>query len=448
MKLSKLAVEKAKYLLHVVLSLLAELYYQFPARSMHIIAVTGTSGKSTTASMIHFLLEKADIEVGLISTLGVSIGNYKLPTGLHVTTPGSVELQKILRMLKERGAKYIVLEVSSHALAQGRLGLMPIDFAIFTNITSDHLDYHKTWEDYANAKAGLLKKLHSKGTAFLNSNDQKSFEFLKNYIFAEKLNTLKIIEYSISELVNPKSDLNGLKFEYKEANFDIPVLGDYNYGNALASIKVAEHLGIPTGQLTHNFHKFSEIVGRMNIILKTPFTVIINFAHNADSLEKSLTFIKGNIPEGKRLIVVFGSAGLRDREKRFTMGKVAGSIADITIVTAEDPRTESLYDINTKIIEGAEVGGGTLLARFNSHQEYLNYMPEFKDINNAILSFDEESVNSRYDAVEFALGIANPGDIVILEGKGHEQSLCFGTTEYAYTDYDAIHKALSISEIS
>lgn len=423
--------------------LLAKIYsilYANPQKSFKIIGVTGTSGKSTTSLMIYQFLNANNIKSGLVSTVEAYAGDEIIDTGLHVTTPNAKDLFKIFKKMKDQGVEYVVLETSSHSLDQNRFGNLNFDIAVFTNIKKDHLDWHKTWENYALSKARILKLLKPNGVAVLNKDDIKSYQFLHTFIKTNNLDT-KVIPYSKKHEAKEISLNNGIEFKYLKNSFKLNIQGEFNIDNTLASIKVLEYLGVPLENLGKTSKNISLPKGRLEVVKDSPFKVIVDFAHNADSLKVSLESL--NKIKGKgRLIVVFGSAGLRDKEKRFDMGKVASDLADIIIVTSEDPRTESLYDINSEIIKGASKFN--LIKRFKDHSDFVNY--QFKNSKvklKSIFSFDEESVNSRYDAIKFAIDIALDGDIIVTQGKGHEKSLAFGKTEYLFNDFDAIEKALS-----
>ncbi len=426
-----------------------------------IIGVTGTSGKSTTSAMVYHILKEQGFRVGLISTVGVIAGEKNIDSGFHVTTPDPIALQKYLKMMVDQGVEYVVLEVSSHALDQGRLGLLKFDFSVFTNIKDDHLDWHKTWENYAGAKFKLVEKLRDTGTLIINKDDRRSYEFIKNKIEAtgNRGDGFSLVEYSIEGTISDiKESFSGIDFSFFSENSHLNLIGKYNLSNFLAAAAVAQVLGISNKEISNSIKNFEGLEGRMQVMQNDPFTVIVDFAHNADSLEKSLESIRRIKDEESRVICVFGSAGLRDRQKRFDMGKVSGNMADITIVTAEDPRTESLYEINSKIIEGAEESGGTLVKRFATHEEYLDYLKEngidssaqvdsssvqvIAISSKSIFAFDYPEVQNRMDAIAFAIKLVKPNDIVITEGKGHEKSLAFGTTEYPYTDQAAVQSAL------
>jgi len=437
-----------KKIFHIYQSHFESIKLGSPSKNLKLIAVTGTSGKSSTATMIYHVLNNCDIKVGLISTVEAIAGDKKIDTGLHVTTPDAKELQRILRKMKNEGTEYVVLETSSHAIDQGRLGFLRLDFAVYTNIKRDHLDWHVTWENYAKAKAGLIKKLNPNGKAIVNKDDSKSYDFLRHYYYSLTKNPLNFLEYSKSTEVSNKSEtLTGLKFTYKNIEFKLPVIGEYNIDNAMAVIKLGEELDIDLNKIANAFNSFKGVKGRMEIMQSNPFMVIVDFAHNADSLEKSLASIR-NIKGVKNIISVFGSAGLRDVEKRFAMGEIAAKYSNIVIATSEDPRTEKLFDINTKIIEGASKSGAKLIKRFSTHEEYLTFeQQKIEDPIKQVYAFDQETVDSRFDAIDFAISIAKPGDVVIAEGKGHELSLCFGTIEYPFTDQDAVKKAIRKSSL-
>src|SRR5690606_2535819 len=304
--------------------------------------------------------------------------------------------------------------------------------------------------------------LKENGTAVLNKDDIASFEFLMNHMQSLDKN-INASEYSLSEISNLKESLEGLEFQYKGQQFNLKILGEYNVSNALAALKLAERLDIPLKKLAEAFESFKTIQGRMEVFQINPFVVILDFAHNADSLEKSLKTARKLTKMDGKIISVFGSAGLRDVKKRYEMGKISGEVADITIVTAEDPRTEKLYNINSEIVRGLEDSGPKFIRRFKDHNDYLEYLdslgkntlptlkPELKKDDSEsvpvkeVFVFDEENVQNRYDAIDLAVRLAKTGDVVITNGKGHEQTLAFGTIEYPFNDSDAIKKALEAS---
>lgn len=458
--------EFLKYYYRIFRSILGSIFYQNPASKLKLIGVTGTSGKSTTTSMIFHILKESGFKVGIISTVGAMVGDKVLDTGFHVTTPDPIQLQKLLKFMKDNGAEYVVLETSSHALAQGRLGLLNFDYAVFTNIKSDHLDWHKTWENYAASKFKLIEKLKSNGTLIINKDDQMSYDYITKRLKDSEIASKKInlIEYSKENSIQGiMQSLKGIDFQLETIQMHLNLLGEYNLSNFLAAVNLAKSLGLQLNKISEIIQSFKGLEGRMEILQSEPFGVIVDFAHNADSLENSLKSIQ-NIKESEsKIITVFGSAGLRDVQKRFDMGKVSGELSNITIVTAEDPRTESLKDINSKIIEGLESSGAKVIQRFGSHGEYLEFLKDYGISKNAdestsnseessgtalaigskvAFAFDYPEVQNRFDAIELAILLAQPSDIVITQGKGHEKSLAFGTTEYPFSDQEAVRKVL------
>lgn len=444
--MTKLIPEQLKKFYRVLKSIIGSAYYGFPSKDLKIIGVTGTSGKSTTSSLIFQTLRANGYKAGIVSTVGAIAGNKIMDTGLHVTTPEPIQMHQILKFMKDRGVEYVVLEASSHALAQGRLGLIKFDHAVFTNIKRDHLDWHKTWEGYARAKAILIDKTKPGGKIVINRDDKKSYQFLTNFI-KDKNREDDRITYSMNDVTEITETVLGTNFKFGTNEFQLPILGRYNVENALATIDICKEIGLSDEQIVNGLKSFIGLKGRMQIMQPTPFAVIVDFAHNTDSLQKSLETAVSLTGNKGRVISIFGSAGLRDIEKRKKMGEVSGKHADITIVTSEDPRTDSLYEINTEIIDGAIDSGARLISRFGDKSAMEKYLDSLKDIhfdinNKSIYAFDQETVDSRFDAIEFAVRIAKPGDVVITNGKGHEESLCFGKTEYPFTDQEAVEKAL------
>ena len=437
--MKKLIPEKVKKFSRAFLSYLGALRFGFPNKKLKIIGVTGTSGKSTTAAMIFHILKENGLDVGMISTVGAIAGNKKIETGLHVTTPDPFDLQKLLSFMVKREVKYVVLEMSSHGLAQGRAASIAFDYAVFTNIKEDHLDWHGSWEEYAKSKAILAKKVTNKGKIVVNREDKKMYDFISNHV--NKKIAKKFVTYSFNEIFNISEQGEEIMFRLNDINFVLPILGLYNVENAIAAINVSNLIGLSYKQIANSLKVFNGLEGRMQVMQREPFYIIVDFAHNSDSLEKSLSAVK-KLAKGK-IINVFGSAGLRDIEKRFLMGEISGRYADITIVTSEDPRTEPLKQINSQIIEGVEKGGAKLLKRFEDTSDYENYEIDSAELKNKVaFAFDEESINSRVDAIKFAIQIAREGDLVIIEGKGHEKSLCFGETEYPYSDQEVVTKTI------
>lgn len=449
-KLKQLVPESFKTFYHKFLFFVSAVLNGHPDKKLKLIGVTGTSGKSTTAEMIYHVLSNNGLNAGIISTVQAKTGTHAFETGLHVTTPDPFDIPKILADFVRHKTEYVVIECSSHALEQGRLGNMRFDLAVVTNIKRDHLDWHKTWENYASAKVRLFLALKKDKLAILNKDDKEGYGFVKQSIL-KKRPDVQLETYKKGEISDTAVSKEGIEFVYQKHKLRLNMLGEYNIYNALATLKVANALNIPISKSAEALASFKGISGRMQTMQSKPFTVIVDFAHNADALEKALSSARELLEKGGKLITVFGSAGLRDKEKRQTMGKISARLSDITIITAEDPRTEPLFEINSEILKGAIAEGSTLKKRFKNTNEYSHFLDSdsFKRLSddsfprsNPVYIFDEESVQSRFDAIDLAIKLAKEGDIVITQGKGHEKSLCFGTKEYSFTDQEAVKQAL------
>jgi len=443
-------IQKLANLKHRFQSIRANLRHGFPYKKLKIIGVTGTDGKTTTTMMIYHILKQNKIKAAYISTIKAQIGNNEIDTGFHVTTPEPWDVPKYLDMMVKAGTDIAILETTSQGLEQNRLWGMNFDAAAITNIKSDHLDYHRTWENYAKSKFKILEKLSNGGLAVLNKDDAKSYDWLKKN--ADKLNEdnrFNILWYSKNDVKNFKYSVDGLKFKYKGVDFALPLLGEYNLENALAAINICnKYLRLPL--IAKALKSFQTPNGRMEIIQKKPFISIIDFAHTPNALENALKSLAPLRSSGGRIIAVFGCAGKRDKKRR-EMGRIAGKLADIIVITAEDPRTENLFEINYDIINYAHQAKGEVIKRFKDDKNFR--ATDIKSLETAIdnsitqdqkpiIVFDEESIQNRIDAIELATKIAKEGDIVFLTGKAHEESLCFGSTEYPWNEHTYLKHAL------
>jgi len=411
----------------LALAQLAAAFYGHPARRMVMIGVTGTDGKSTTCNLLYSILRTAGLAAGMITTVNAVIGETVLDTGLHVTTPGAIDVQRYLAQMVSAGLTHCILETTSHGLAQDRVSACDFDLAVVTNITHEHLDYHGSYEAYRDAKARLFRELSTSAvkpfappkTAILNLDDS-------SYTYLADVTDARVLAYGSgpnaavrAQEVRASSD--GLNFEIVEprGRFPIasPLLGMYNVSNMLAAWTVSMALGIAPQKSAAGLQAFQGVPGRMERIeLGQLFAAIVDFAHTPNALRRALETAR-QLTDG-RVIAVFGSAGLRDRAKRRLMAEVSAELADCTILTAEDPRTESLDGILEEMAAGARAKGGR-------EGESFWRIPD------------------RGEALEFAVRMAAPGDLVITCGKGHEQSMCFGEVEYPWDDRTALRAALA-----
>ncbi|MFH1407456.1 MAG: UDP-N-acetylmuramoyl-L-alanyl-D-glutamate--2,6-diaminopimelate ligase [Patescibacteria group bacterium] len=397
--------------------------YSIDYTKQKFIGVTGTDGKTTTCFMIYHILQKLGYKPGMISTVEARVGGKGLDTGLHTTTPSAQKLFEIIEMMQREKCTHIILECTSHGLAMGRLAGVKLDVGVYTNIKGEHLDYHKTWESYAKAKSLLItRRLKPAGTAVLNKDDNKAFDLLKNL----SKNTIFYTTRNGRVKENPE----GLEFKLGNKMYKLPVLGKYNVENALAAITTCKALGLNKARVAKALETFQTVNGRMDVLQKEPFYIIVDFAHTPNALNAVLQSAQKLKKTGEsKIILVFGCAGKRDFSKRFPMGKLARKYTDITILTAEDPRSESLKSINDEI----EQGWNSVNIAKSSHQ---------------LIRFDEtvEKENVRREAIKRALSLAKDGDVVLVTGKGHELSLCFGEEERPWNDIKEVNKILKVKE--
>lgn len=403
---------------------LAAAYHDFPSRKLIVIGVTGTNGKTTVTTLIHSILRVAtNGKVGMISTVAADLGGQVADTGFHVTTPGAPQVQALLAQMVANGLTHCVLEMTSHGLAQGRVNGVEIDVALMTNVTHEHLNDHGSFESYRAAKLHMFEMLGRS----MRKGDQPKIAIIN----ADDPNTAYFAQFPADQQLfyglEPKADWRaeaieyapeGTHFRLQSDTFTTTLTGEFNVLNALAAVTCAKGLGMSTEQIQRGLDMVSGIPGRMERIDESQdFTAIVDFAHTPDALEKVLNAARKMLEPGKRLICVFGSAGLRDREKRRLMSETSARLADITVLTAEDPRTESLDEILAGMAVACESQGGVEGDTF------------FR-------------VPDRGEAIYRACQMAQMGDIIMACGKGHEQSMCFGTIEYPWDDREAMRAAL------
>lgn len=405
-------IRSLKNYFHLLTALVANIYYQYPSRDMVVIGVTGTDGKTTTSSMIAHILSAQNIKAAVITTVGASINGKFYETGFHTTTPSSFFLQKYLSLAKQAGCTHAVIETTSHALDQHRSMGISFKIGVITNITHEHLDYHKTFERYMRAKSKLLRRSEIKLLNF----DDPIYSSLKKYI-PEK----NRFYYSLTD---PKSFVKPSVLPTR-----IKKLGEFNMQNALAAASVCCALEISNPSITNALSTFTLPEGRLEVVHTGAFQVVVDFAHTPNALLKALPGIK----EGAdgRLIHVFGAAGKRDKSKRRLMGEVSGTISDIIVLTAEDPRGEDVEEICEQIAEGFP-GIKRLDPKLIIHQDskYFVVIPD------------------RKQAISFAISMALPGDVIAITGKGHEKSMNIKGVEEPWSDKEAVFEAIGTPSVS
>jgi UDP-N-acetylmuramoyl-L-alanyl-D-glutamate--2,6-diaminopimelate ligase len=425
---------KYKNYKHLLTSFMEVISVGYPAKKMRVIGVTGTDGKTTTSHLIFEILKKAGFKVALISTIGAFVENKKVDTGFHVTTPDAKFLQPLLRKIANKGIDHLVIEVTSHGLDQYRTFGCNFWAGVLTNVTHEHLDYHKTFENYRKAKGRLFRGVK---LAILNKDDP-SFSYFKTLLRKNS----RLVSYSLKA----KSTLSAsnIKFDRGSMGFlvrmgeeifkvDSRLVGKYNVSNVLASIGLARSLDIGWDVILSAVKNFRGVEGRMQVVEgKQRFSVIVDFAHTPNALRSVLQTLRTVVGPRARLISVFGCAGERDESKRPMMGKIASVYGDVSVFTAEDPRYEDLKDIIKQIVAGA--------ARAGAHELRVG-----KDDR-----LDEKAkkgfyvvIPDRKEAIDFAVNrLAKESDVVIICGKGHEKTMAFGSKEIPWSDVKAARQAL------
>ena len=440
------------------LAWLSAAWYGFPSEQMVMIGITGTNGKTSTAEITQAILRAAGLQVGMVSTLKAMIGEHEEPLALHVSTPEAPVVQAFLRRMVDAGITHCILETTSHGLAQHRVSAINFDIAAITNITHEHLDYHGSFAEYFAAKARLFAMLSGHGnssqkpvtvqkTAVLNLDDS-AYTKLSQIPAPQQLSYAIIDPSADLRAINVVTEPTGSTFElnltqtrtehsrsrrggaeekkeksarpsgHKSAKsltkMHTKLVGLYNVYNILAAAGIAQALRIEPDIIQAGLDQVDLIHGRMHPIKEGQnFLLHVDFAHTPDGLDKTIEAGRKMLTdENGRVIALFGSAGKRDPEKRRMMAEISAEKADLTILTAEDPRTESLDDILEAMAQGCLNKGGVEGETF-------------------------WRIRDRGQAIYFALSLAQPGDNVLICGKGHEQSMCFGTVEHPWDDIEA-----------
>ncbi|MEP6992311.1 MAG: UDP-N-acetylmuramoyl-L-alanyl-D-glutamate--2,6-diaminopimelate ligase [bacterium] len=380
----------------------AAAFYGHPASDLRLVAVTGTNGKTTTVGMLRHVLDAPAPRSASIGTLGVLVGSEGVPLdgGSGLTTPGPVELQRVLRALHDQGVRAVAMETSSHALHQNRVEGLKFEAGVFTNFTRDHLDYHETMEAYLAAKATLVSLLTPDGTAVINADDiawralpgaPRTVRF-----GMEGDGDVQALERQYSSHGSTWDLVVGLAHHRVE----LPLSGDFNIANALAAAAAAWAVGMAPAAIASRLSTMPQVPGRLERITELP-TVLRDYAHTPDALARALDAVRP-FTTG-RLIAVFGCGGDRDRGKRPEMGRIAEGHADYAIVTSDNPRTEDPERILDDIEAGMSLGR-------------------------------HARVEDRRTAISQAIHSAQPGDVILLAGKGHETYQIRGTVKYPFDE--------------
>jgi UDP-N-acetylmuramoyl-L-alanyl-D-glutamate--2,6-diaminopimelate ligase len=391
-------------------SVAAAAAFDWPARELRIIGVTGTNGKSTTVGILRHLLDSPGEPAASIGTLGVLVGSAGAPAegGAGLTTPGPVELHRVLRALVEKGVRFVVMEVSSHSLHQHRVRGVDFAAAVFTNLSHDHLDYHVTMQAYLAAKALLVALVAPDGVTVVNADDPAwtALPAGPRRVTWGIARAADVMAEGLS--LAPAGSRWTLAAGGERAQVSLPLVGDFNVANALGASAAAWALGASVGDIARKLAGVPQVPGRLEMLWEAP-TVIRDYSHTPDSLERALRALRPFC--AGRLLVVFGCGGDRDRGKRSAMGAIAAANSDLAIVTSDNPRTEDPEAIIDQIESGMPRG---------SH----------------------ERITDRREAIARALSIAGSDDVVLLAGKGHETYQIRGTTKYPFDEREIVREIM------
>jgi len=399
---------------HTAFSQIAAAISDYPSRDLKVVGITGTNGKTTTSYMVRDVLRAAGTEPGLIGTVAYEVGDRTIVASR--TTPDAATLQNLMRQMVSAGCEAAVMEVSSHALVQRRVSGVEFDVAVFTNLTRDHLDYHKTMEAYYEAKALLFRGLAPAASAVVNAEGEWGQRLCREAL------PCRVLTYSMDGDADVTAegvvvDIEGCTFTVKTPwgtqEVQLQLLGRHNVSNALACIAACGVLGVDLPDMARALERLASVCGRLEPIRAgQPFSVFVDYAHTDDALSHALMTVR-ELTAG-RVIVVFGCGGDRDRTKRPVMGEVAARLADVVVVTSDNPRSELPSAIIDDILSGVDASAAQI-----------------------------ETVEDRALAIEKALALAEAGDTVLIAGKGHETYQECSSRTIPFDDHEVALAALN-----
>ncbi|MEP0860787.1 MAG: UDP-N-acetylmuramoyl-L-alanyl-D-glutamate--2,6-diaminopimelate ligase [Ignavibacterium sp.] len=405
----------AKIVVHntrIALAQLSKGFYKDPTSKLKLVGITGTNGKTTTAFIIKNIFETAGIRTGLVGTIANYIGSEKIDSKL--TTPESNDLNDLFLQMINSGCENAVMEVSSHSLVLNRVYGLNFSAAVFTNITSDHLDFHQTFENYLNAKKILFDILPSDATAVVNADDESSHHIVSD-------SKAKVITYGKNEnsdyvISSIKYDLNGTSFKItcggKSYEVQTKLIGEFNAYNSAAAFAIADQFNIAKEKIIDGIKSTPFVPGRFEVIGSGKKKAIVDYSHTADSLEKAILALRQIIGDDRQLVTVFGCGGDRDKTKRPIMGKVATELSDFVIITSDNPRTENPIQI-------------------------------INDIKKGVIKNNFIVIENRYEAIKYAIQKSKEDAAILIAGKGHETYQEINGVRNHFSDQETAREFLS-----
>lgn len=396
-----------------VLGLLASNFYGNPSEKLTLVGITGTNGKTSVSTLLFDIFKKMGYSSVLISTVEYRIGDEVFPS-TH-TTPDIITLNKILSKAVEQGCQYAFMEVSSHGIHQGRIDGLNFRIAGFTNITHDHLDYHKTFLEYLNTKKRFFDELPQTAVAITNIDDKNGLVMLQNTKAKKKTYAVKTLADYHGKLL--ELDFNGMLLDFNGKEFWTTLTGKFNVYNLLLVFAIARELGFEENEILTTISKLKRVNGRFEVLKSQGGIIfVVDYAHTPDALENILDSINEIRTKNERLITIFGCGGDRDREKRPEMGKVATRKSTLAIITSDNPRTEDPAQIIKEIEAGVE------------SQNFSKYI----------------TIPDRKEAIKMAIKFAEPKDIVLVAGKGHETYQEINGVKHHFDDKETILELVNI----
>ena len=384
---------------------IASNFYGNPSHELKVVGVTGTNGKTTIATLLYDLVQSMGYKAGLISTVVYKVGAREI-VSTH-TTPDAIRLNAMMREMVDEGCEYCFMECSSHAIVQQRIGGLRFVGGLFTNITHEHLDYHKTFAEYIRAKKSFFDALPKSAFALVNADDRNGEVMLQNTKASRYTLSLQRMADFRAKVIEMMTEGMELRIDNKEVW--VQFLGRFNAYNLLTVYGAAVLLGFEKEEVLAHLSMLRPVSGRFETVLaKDGTTAVVDFAHTPDALENIINTIDELRQSGQRLIVVCGCGGDRDKTKRPVMGGMAAKRADIAIFTSDNPRTENPEDIIREMEEGVEAG-----------DKYLK-------------------ISDRHEARKTAVMLAEPRDIILLAGKGHEDYQIIGTEKLPFNDKEVV----------
>ncbi len=411
------------------LALVAGTFYKHPSKRLHLIGVTGTNGKTTSTYLVRSVIEAAGRNAGLIGTIDYRVGDRVYPA--PNTTPESLDLQRLLAEMAGVGAEYCVMEVSSHALELGRTIGCTFAEAAFTNLTQDHLDFHRTMESYFRAKLQLFKGLTPDAHAVVNLDDARTADIIA-HTRAQVITTGMSGRADVRPAGVIRHGIGGLAFDVATTAGPVavesPLVGRHNVYNILTAVGIGIALGFPNDVIAAGIRNMKAVPGRMEKVMEgQPFGVVVDYAHTEDALVRLLEAVREIAPN--RVITVFGCGGDRDRTKRPKMGHAAAKGSDVVIVTSDNPRTEEPLAIIGEIEAGMASVGARVSAVTGDPQSVKGKTPYVV-------------IADRREAIIGAFEMAKPGDVVLLAGKGHEDYQIIGVKKMPFDDREVAREEL------